>query len=63
MRRLLFGRDEDFYEGTGLIQTMQGKKLSSTVFIIPKEEQAKMMEVLSKNKINFSMKEVILLEE
>ena len=63
VRRLLFGRDEDFYEGTGLIQTMQGKKLSSTVFIIPKEEQAKMMEVLSKNKINFSMKEVILLEE
>ena len=63
VRRLLFGRDEDFYQGTGLLQDMRGQKLSSTVFIVPKEEQTKMMEVLSKNKIDFSMKEVILLEE
>ncbi len=63
VRRLLFGRDEEFYKGTGIVQSMKGKKISSTVFIVPKEEQTKMMEVLSNNKIDFSMKEFISLGE
>ena len=62
VRRLLFGRDEKFYRGGGRVQEVKGKKISSSVFIIPKEEQGEMMQVLSKTKIAFSMTEVIWLK-
>ncbi len=62
IRRLLFGRDEEYYAGTGLIKEMKGKKISSTVFIIPKEEQTRMREILVKEKIEFSMQEVKVLD-
>lgn len=62
IRRLVFGRDEPYYQGTGLLKKYHGEKISSNVFIVPKEYQTTMMEVLSKEKIEFSMKEVIVLE-
>ncbi len=62
IRRLLFGRDEEYYVGTGLIKSMTGKRISSNVFIIPKEEQTKMREILAKEKIDFSMQEIVVLD-
>ena len=62
VRRVLFGRDEEFYRNTGLLRCWKGQKLSSTVFIVPQEEQRRVIDTLSKEKINFSMKEIISLE-
>ncbi len=61
IRRLLFGRDETFYRGTGIIVEMRGEKLGSNVFRVPQTEQGKMMGILSKEKIDFSMKELIVM--
>ncbi|MBI4919224.1 nucleotidyltransferase domain-containing protein [archaeon] len=62
IKRLLFGRTEEEYAGKGLIQSIKGKKISSNVFIIPKEEQPKMKDRLVKEKIDFSMKDLIVLD-
>lgn len=62
LRRLLFGRDEEVYAQKGVVQQLGGKKLSAHVFLLPKEEQSSMIEILSKEKVSFSMKEVVLLE-
>ncbi len=61
IRRLLFGRDETYYRGTGLLKKSRGEKISSTVFIVPQEYQTVMIDVLSREKIEFSMKEVTVL--
>ena len=62
IRRLIFGRDESYYQGTGLLKAYQGEKISSNVFIISKEYQTMMMDALSKEKVIFSMKEIMVLE-
>lgn len=62
LRRLLFGRDEEYYIGTGLVGSMKGKKTSSNVFIIPKEGQTRMREILAKEKVEFSMQEIMVLD-
>ncbi|MEK6857757.1 MAG: hypothetical protein AABX39_04180, partial [Nanoarchaeota archaeon] len=62
IKRILFGRTEEHYKGKGLIQSMNGLQLSSNVFIIPKDEQSKIKELLTKEKIDFSMRETIMLE-
>jgi hypothetical protein len=61
-RRLLFGRDEEQFEHKGLVHKLNGKKISTHVFMIPKEEQTRMISLLSQEKIDFFMKEVNLLE-
>ncbi|MBI4141577.1 nucleotidyltransferase domain-containing protein [Candidatus Woesearchaeota archaeon] len=61
-RRLLFGRDEKFYKGTGRVQQVNGRRLSHNVFIIPKTAQKEMMDVLSKEKIDFSMTEIMCMQ-
>ncbi|MEK6845846.1 MAG: nucleotidyltransferase domain-containing protein [Nanoarchaeota archaeon] len=61
-RRLLFGRDEEQFEHQGIIQKSGGKKISTHVFLVPKEEQSRIINILSKAKIEFSMKEINLLE-
>ena len=62
LRRLLFGRDGEEYQDKGLVQELQGQKLSSHIFMLPTEEQSRMIGVLSKANIHFSMKEIQLLE-
>lgn len=62
VRRALFGRDEKQFKPGGIIQKLTGRKISAHVFIIPKEEQVKMINFLSREKIEFSMKEINLLE-
>ncbi len=62
LRRRLFGRDEPEYREQGLLHDFRGTKLGSHVFLIPKEEQSRMMEILGKEKVIFSMKEIMVLE-
>ncbi|MBI1970219.1 nucleotidyltransferase domain-containing protein [Candidatus Woesearchaeota archaeon] len=62
LRRLLFGRDEKEYSAAGEIRRLQGKKLCTHSFLVPKEEQGRCIDLLSKEKIDFFMKEVTLLE-
>lgn len=62
IKRLLFGRTEEEYKEKGLIQSVKGAKLSSNVFIVPKDEQTRIKETLIKEKIEFSMKEIVVFE-
>jgi len=62
IRRLIFGRDESYYKETGLLKAYHGEKVSSNVFVIPKEYQTVMIDALSKEKVIFSMKEITVLE-
>lgn len=58
IRRLIFGRDESYYRGTGLLHKYKGQRISANVFMVPKEFQTMMMDALSKEKVIFSMKEI-----
>ena len=60
--RNFFGRKEKPYKGTGIIDTLQGKKISSNVFTIPKERQKETMIALEKFGVDYSMKEYYILE-
>lgn len=59
VRRALFGRDETVYKNGGIVQQINGKKLSTNVFIIPQTQQQRIMELLSHKKVEFSMTEII----
>lgn len=61
-RRLLFGRDEEQFQDKGLVGTVGGQKLSPHIILVPKDEQYRAIDVLAKEKIAFSMKEIILVE-
>lgn len=56
--RSLYGRKEKGYKEHGFLLEFQGKKISSDVIMIPKENQQKMLQFLQKCKINYSMKEI-----
>ena len=58
--RRLYGRKEKGYREHGLIKEINGSKLSSNVIIIPKESQQKLVEILNKEKINHTMKEIFV---
>lgn len=62
VRRLIFGRDESYYQGTGLLPKYKGQRISANVFIVPKEYQTMMMDALSKENVIFSMKEITVLD-
>ena len=55
IRRLLFGRLETNYKSEGLVTKKGGKYLASNIFVVPKAEQTYFINILHKNKINFSM--------
>ena len=61
--RSLFGRNEKGYRDKGLFGEIKGIKLSSNVFMIPKEYQQKAMEFLQKEKADYSMKEICVFGE
>ena len=60
--RAFFGRKEKGYKAQGLIAELNGKKISTNVIIVPKENQQKAMQFMQKEKINFSMKEICIFE-
>ncbi len=62
IKRILFGRSEKEYKESGLVKELNGEQLTSTVFLIPKEAQTRMIEILSREKIEFAMREIVLVE-
>ncbi len=58
LRRVLFGRDEEEYKNTGLICQVGGRRISSTVFMVPKTQQQRVMDSLSIMKNNYRMIEL-----
>lgn len=60
--RILFGRKEKGYNDLGLLGEINGKKISSNVLIVPKENQQKMAEFLQKEKVDYSMREICIFE-
>jgi len=62
IKRLLFGRSEKEYRDSGLVKESGGEQLNSTSFLIPKEAQTRMIEILAGEKVDFSMREMILVE-
>lgn len=62
VRRLIFGRDESYYQGTGLLPKYKGQRISTNVFMVPKEYQGLIMDALSREKVIFSMKEIVVLD-
>ncbi len=51
--RKIFGRKEEKYSQKGLISHSQGKKLSPTSFMIPKENSKDILEFLQSEKLDF----------
>jgi len=60
--RRLFGRKEKGYKDQGLLGDVNGKKISSNVIVVPKENYQKITEFLQKEKIDYSMKEICIFE-
>ncbi|MBI2151466.1 nucleotidyltransferase domain-containing protein [Candidatus Woesearchaeota archaeon] len=56
--RRMYGRKEKGYKEHGLLKEVEGKKLSSNVTIVPKENQHKVEAYLLKEKIDYSFKEI-----
>jgi len=56
--RKLFGRIEKNYTVKGFIEEFNGKKLSSLSFLIPINKSHEIIELLSKNKIDYSFFEL-----
>lgn len=60
--RTLFGRTEKQFRDKGLIGQIQGKRLSSSVFIVPQDALYRCIEYLSKEKIQYSFREIQVFE-
>lgn len=56
--RALFGRKEKKYSTTGMIEKVNGKKLTSLSFVIPVENAGEFMNFLSAEKINYILFEL-----
>lgn len=61
--RILFGRIEKKFRQKGLVDEIKGGKLGSNTFIVPKEEQSKIIKLLHKNKVSFKMIETARIME
>lgn len=51
--REIFGRNEKNYFKKGIIDEIQGKKLSALSFVIPKEHTERVLKLLGKEKVNY----------
>lgn len=60
--RYLYGRKEKGYKEYGFLLELHGKKISSNVVLIPKENQQRFLQYLQKENINYSMKEICIFE-
>lgn len=60
--RALFGRNEKGYKDTGLVGQCNGKRIATTVILIPKECVKSIFTFLQKEKIEYSFNEVNLIQ-
>ncbi len=60
--RSFFGRKEKGYKEYGILKEVKGKKLSSNIVTVLKENQQAIIEFLNKQKIDYSMKEVAVFD-
>ena len=60
--RSLFGRKEKGYQDSGFLGKLHGKKLSSNVILIKKEQESQLLAFFQKEKINYSFKEIGVFE-
>lgn len=58
--RAFFGRKEHNYVDKGMLDKLQGQKLSSNVVLIRKDWEAELITFLQKEKINYSFKEMVM---
>ena len=58
--RILFGRKEDGYKESGLLKEINGEKISSNIILLPQEERKKIIEILNKEKIEYTFKEILV---
>ena len=56
--RQLYGRKEEGYKDTGMVQNASGKKISTNVIIIPKENKEEIFGFLDKEKTDYSFREI-----
>ena len=59
--RHLFGRKEKEYAGRSFLAGINGERLSSTVVLVPKENQNQMVEFLNKRMVDYAMREIAVL--
>lgn len=60
--RLLYGRKEKGYKGEGFLREVNGKRIGTNTFIVPKENQQIVMKFMQKENIDYSMKEICVFE-
>lgn len=60
--RTLFGRKEQGYHDAGLVGVCNGKRIASTALLIPKENAEQIFTYLQREKIEYSFKEVGIIE-
>ncbi len=58
--RILFGRREKGYKEGGLVKDLQGEKITSNTMLISKQESKKILDLLNKEKIEYTFKEMFL---
>ena len=58
--RNLYGRREKGYNDLGLLNKLNGEKVSTNIIILPKEHQQNIVEFLNNNKIDYTMKEICI---
>lgn len=56
--RELFGRREKKYSKKGILEEVNGKKLSVSSFIVPKEQADRILDLLGKEKVNYGFFEL-----
>ncbi len=59
--RSLYGRKEKGYKEHGLLVELQGKKISTTVLLVPLENVQKLLQFFIKKKVEYEFKEICLL--
>jgi len=60
--RIMFGRKEPGYKDKGILEQIEGRKISTNAIIVPKENQQKITEIMNKEKINYSFIEIGVFE-
>ncbi len=56
--RKLAGRQEKQYHGSGLVRELGGEAVDSRVFLVPAEKSQKMLQVLSKENVRYSLRKM-----